>query len=62
MDRIRLTYEGTDKAEAVFEKYAGQISKEVLADQVVKAEPAGFVKEWKINGEAVTMGVEKEGK
>ena len=62
MDRIRVTYEGTEKAEAVFEKYAGQISGEVLADQVVKAEPAGFVKEWKINGEAVTMGVEKEGK
>ena len=62
MDRIRVTYEGTEKAEAVFGKYAGQISGEVLADQVVKAEPAGFVKEWKINGEAVTMGVEKEGK
>ena len=62
MDRIRVTYEGTEKAGAVFEKYAGQISGEVLADQVVKAEPAGFVKEWKINGEAVTMGVEKEGK
>ena len=62
MDRIRVTYEGTEKAEAVFEKYAGQISGEVLADQVVKAEPSGFVKEWKINGEAVTMGVEKEGK
>ena len=62
MDRIRVTYEGTEKAEAVFGKYAGQISGEVLADRVVKAEPAGFVKEWKINGEAVTMGVEKEGK
>jgi isoleucyl-tRNA synthetase len=34
----------------------------VLANEVAKAEPAGYVKEWKINGEAVTMGVEKEGK
>ena len=62
MDRIRVTYNGTEKAEAVFEKYAEEISGEVLADEVVKAEPAGFVKEWKINGEAVAMGVEKEGK
>ena len=62
MDRIRVTYAGTEKAEAVFEKYAVQIGGEVLADRVEKAEPSGFVKEWKINGEAVTIGVEKEGK
>ena len=61
-DRIRVTYDGTEKAEAVFEKYSTQIGGEVLADEVVKAQPAGYVKEWKINGEAVTMGVEKEGK
>ena len=62
MDRIRVTYAGTEKAEAVFVKYAVQIGGEVLADRVEKAEPSGFVKEWKINGEAVTIGVEKEGK
>ena len=62
MDRIRVTYNGTEKAESIFGKYAAQIAGEVLADEVVKAEPAGYVKEWKINGEAVTMGVEKEGK
>ena len=61
MDRICLTYEGSGKAEAVFAKYGDSIGKEVLADTVLKAEPAGYVKEWKINGEAVTMGVKKEG-
>ena len=61
MDRIRVTYDGSDKAEAIFAKYAGEIAGEVLANEVVKAQPAGYVKEWKINGEAVTMGVEKEG-
>ena len=61
MDRIRVTYSGSGKAEEIFEKYGTQISGEVLADEIVKAEPAGFVKDWKINGEAVTMGVEKEG-
>ena len=34
---------------------------QVQEEEVVKAEPAGHVKEWKINGEAVTMGVEKKG-
>ena len=46
---------------AVFEKNSTLIGGEVLATEVVKAEPAGHVKEWKINGEAVTMGVEKKG-
>lgn len=62
MDRIKVTYSGTEKAEAVFERHGAQIAGEVLADEVAKAQPAGYVKEWKINGEAVTMGVEKEGK
>ena len=62
MDRIRVTYDGSGKAEEIFAKYAGEIAGEVLANEVVKAQPSGYVKEWKINGEAVTMGVEKEGK
>ena len=61
MDKIRVTYEGSEKAEAVFEKNSTLIGGEVLATEVVKAEPAGHVKEWKINGEAVTKGVEKKG-
>ena len=61
MDRIKVTYEGSEKAEAVFEKNNTLVAGEVLADEVVKAQPAGYVKEWKINGEAVTMGVEKKG-
>lgn len=61
MDQIQVTYAGSDKAEAVFSKYAEEIRNEVLAYEVVKSEPVGYVKEWKINGEAVTMGVKKEG-
>ncbi|MDY4202175.1 MAG: isoleucine--tRNA ligase [Schaedlerella sp.] len=62
MDKIRVTYTGSEKAEAVFAKAGGEIAGEVMALSVEKKEPAGYVKEWKINGEAVTMGVEKEGK
>ena len=61
MDKIRVTYTGSEKAENIFAKYAESISGEVLAEEVTKAEPAGYVKEWKINGEQVTMGVWKEG-
>ena len=61
MDKIRVTYTGSEKAESIFAKYAESISSEVLAEEVTKAEPAGYVKEWKINGEQVTMGVWKEG-
>ena len=61
MDKLRVTYTGSEKAESIFAKYAESISSEVLAEEVTKAEPAGYVKEWKINGEQVTMGVWKEG-
>lgn len=61
MDKIKVTYEGSGKAESVFAKYADVIGREVLAEGVTKAEPSGYVKEWKINGEKVTMGVWKEG-
>lgn len=61
MDKIRVIYTGSAKAENLFEKYAEEIGSEVLAKEVVKANPSGYVKEWSINGEAVTMSVEKEG-
>lgn len=61
MDKIKVTYTGSKKAGDIFAKYGKEIASEVLANEVVELEPAGYVKEWKINGEAVTMGVEKEG-
>ena len=58
-DKIRITYKGTGKAEDIFAKNADTIGSETLAEQVEKTEPAGYVKEWKINGENVVLGVEK---
>ena len=60
MDKIVITYEGSEKAETVFAKNVDEIGAETLALEVKKATPAGYVKEWKINGEAVTLGVEKQ--
>ncbi len=36
-----------------------EIKSEVLADEMVLGETDGYVKEWNINKEAVTMGVKK---
>ncbi|MDE6956534.1 MAG: class I tRNA ligase family protein, partial [Lachnospiraceae bacterium] len=59
MDKIKVTYGGSEKAENIFEKYNSEIGEEVLAVEIVKAAPSGYTKEWKINGEAVTLGVER---
>ena len=58
-DKIKVTYEGSEKAEAIFQKHAEEIGGDTLAVSVEKAAPAGYVKEWKINGEAVNLGVER---
>ena len=60
MDKIAITYEGTEKAEAVFADHVSEIGEETLAVSVEKKSPIGYVKEWKINGENVTLGVEKQ--
>ena len=58
-DKIQVTYEGTEKAETLFATFAEQIGNEVLATSVQKMTPKGYTKEWNINGEKVTLGVEK---
>ena len=59
MDHIAVGFEGTDKAEAVFANNSDMIAGEVLANSVAKGLNAGYKKDWKINGEAVTLTVEK---
>lgn len=59
MDKIDLFYEGSDKAAEIFKRNADEIGREVLALSVTADTPAGYVKEWNINGERVTLGVKK---
>ena len=58
-DKITLTYQGTDKIDTIFTKHGMMIVDEVLAIKANKSTPVGYVKEWKINGEIVTLGVER---
>ena len=60
MDKIEISYEGTEKAEKIFAENAATIGDETLALKVTKETPQGYVKDWKINGENVTLGVEKK--
>ena len=58
-DKIKVYYEGTEKANGIFVAHAKEIGDEVLAIEVIKGTPKGYTKEWNINGEKVTLGVEK---
>lgn len=60
MDRINVYVSGNAKLAELMERNAEQIKSVVLADSIIDGEAKGFVKEWdNINGEAVTIGVEK---
>lgn len=58
-DKIQVTYEGSEKVETIFANSRAEIAGEVLANKVEKQLPTGYVKEWNINGEKVTLGVER---
>ena len=58
-DHIRLYQQGNDRIREVMTANAGQIKKEVLAEEICQNQLKGYTAEWKINGEAVTLGVEK---
>ena len=60
MDKITVSAKGNDKIDAILKKYEDQIKDEVLAVTVVYGEVSGYSKEWNINGEQVTLGVERK--
>ena len=43
-------------------KYEDKMKEEVLADEIVFEVTSGYVKEWNINGETVSMGVKNNHK
>jgi len=59
MDRIRVGYTGSDKIVDIFDKKGDFIALEVLAKEIVTENGQGYTKDWKINGEDVTLTVEK---
>ena len=59
-DHIAITLEGSQNVIDIALSNSEEISGDTLADSLKGATPIGFVKEWDINGENVTIGVKKE--
>ncbi len=57
MDRITVSYEGSDKINSIFEANKAEIAGEVLADEIAVGSTGAYTKEWNINGEKVTLAV-----
>lgn len=57
-DRIAVYYSGNDTIDGVLKR--NDIRQDVLAVEVVEGKGKGYEKEWNINGEKVTLGVEKK--
>ena len=58
MDHIVLSVEGNDMISAVLKENEAFVMEEVLADKIITG-TAAYNKQWNINGEDVTLGVEK---
>ena len=58
-DRIIIYAEGNEKIENILRVHKEEIQSEVLADDIVLGATDGYVKEWSINGEKVTMAVKR---
>ena len=59
MDKINIYADGNDKINQILTKNGDLIKVEVLADDIVIGKTCGSVKEWNLNGEKVTLGVER---
>ena len=59
MDHIAVTLSGSERVCAVAAAKTADIVGDVLADTLTVGTATGFVKEWDINGESVTLGVER---
>ena len=60
MDKINIYIAENDKITQIMEKNKDKIMSEVLANDVIFGTIGGYNKQWNINGEDVSIGVEKK--
>ena len=60
MDHIKVSLSGNDKVAEIVSNNKVAISEKVLADEIVTDVELAISKEWNVNGEKVTIGVEKQ--
>ena len=58
-DHIDVYESGNDRIRGIMQKFEEELKKEVLAESISYDETDGYVKEWTVNGEKVTLGVKK---
>ena len=59
MDNIKVYQSNNDKIKDIMSDNSEEIMSEVLAKDIIFGQEKGFIKEWDINGEKVTLAVEK---
>ena len=59
MDRITVSCEGNETIAALMEQNRDTILHDVMGAELFTEQAAGFTMEWDINGEKVTLGVQK---
>ena len=59
LDHIKVSICDNVKLSAIVEKNQAVIAGKVLADSISSDETLAISKEWNVNGEKVTIGVEK---
>ena len=60
-DNISVILKGSKTVTDVAINKSEDIGSDTLAVSITVGEPLGFVKDWDINGESVTIGIKKEG-
>ena len=58
-DHIAITLKGSETVAKIATEKTADITGDTLADSLIVGEAKGYVKNWDINGEAVTLGVKK---
>ena len=56
-DKIKVYHSGNAKIAEILSN--NDIKSDILAEQIISGTGGSYVKEWNINGEKVTLGVEK---
>ena len=59
MDHICISVQDNDRIATLFADHKDEIQGEVLADEILFNAAEGYVKNWNLNGENVTLGVKK---
>ena len=59
MDTISVYVTGNENVEGLIQRNWESIGSDVMATALTIGSTAGYVKEWNINGETVTLAVEK---